>query len=51
MRVGIFFDGKNFHSGWRAAADGVMIDFVKLSKWLVERIGGSRPGDGAGAER
>lgn len=42
MRVGIFFDGKNFHSGWRATAEGMMIDFLKLSEWLVARVGGSR---------
>jgi len=42
MRVGIFFDGKNFYSGWRAAAEGSTIDFVKLSEWMVEKVGGSR---------
>lgn len=42
MRVGIFFDGKNFYSGWRATAEGTTIDFVRLSEWLVARVGGSR---------
>lgn len=42
MRVGIFFDGKNFYSGWRATAEGTTIDFVKLSEWLVAKVGGSR---------
>jgi len=41
MRVALFFDGKNFYSGWRDAAAGQRIDFVKLSSWLVERVGGS----------
>ena len=42
MRVGIFFDGKNFYSGWRATAEGTTIDFVKLSEWLVKKANGSR---------
>jgi len=42
MRVGIFFDGKNFYSGWRATAEGTTVDFVKLSEWLVKKVGGSR---------
>lgn len=41
MRVCIFFDGKNFHSGWRDEANGRRLTFPKLSKWLVERVGGS----------
>jgi len=41
MRVALFFDGKNFYSGWREAAKGRRIDFVKLSDWLVKRAGGS----------
>lgn len=41
MRVCIFFDGKNFHSGWRDEASGRRLTFPKLSKWLVERVGGS----------
>ena len=41
MRVCIFFDGKNFHSGWRDEAAGRRLTFPKLSKWLVERVGGS----------
>jgi uncharacterized LabA/DUF88 family protein len=41
MRVAIFFDGKNFYSGWRATAEGQVVDFGKLSKWLVASVGGS----------
>jgi|GEM_PF-333734 len=41
MRVCIFFDGKNFHSGWRDEAAGKRLTFPKLSKWLVDRVGGS----------
>ncbi|MCP4500453.1 MAG: NYN domain-containing protein [Deltaproteobacteria bacterium] len=40
MRIAIFIDGKNFYSGWRDAADNRRIDFTKLSKWLVEQVGG-----------
>jgi len=42
MRIAIFFDGKNFYSGWRATAEGSTVDFVKLSQWLVGKAGGSR---------
>jgi uncharacterized LabA/DUF88 family protein len=41
MRVCIFFDGKNFHSGWRDEAGGKRLAFPKLSRWLVERVNGS----------
>lgn len=41
MRVCIFFDGKNFHSGWRDEAGGRRLAFPKLSRWLVDRVGGS----------
>lgn len=41
MRVALFFDGKNFYSGWREAAKGRRIDFTRLSDWLVERAKGS----------
>jgi uncharacterized LabA/DUF88 family protein len=41
MRVCIFFDGKNFHSGWRDEAAGKRLAFPKLSRWLVERVGGA----------
>lgn len=40
MRVAIFFDGKNFHAGWRSKADGVRVDFPNLAKWVVETTGG-----------
>jgi uncharacterized LabA/DUF88 family protein len=42
VRIAIFFDGKNFYSGWRATAEGLVVDFVKLSQWLVRKAGGSR---------
>ena len=42
MRVAIFFDGKNFHAGYRArASGGLRIDFPRMAQWLVERAGGS----------
>lgn len=41
MRVALFFDGKNFYSGWRDTAQGKRIDFVKLADWLVKRVGGT----------
>ena len=40
MRVALFFDGKNFYSGWRETCQGKKIDFQKLGSWLVERVGG-----------
>jgi uncharacterized LabA/DUF88 family protein len=40
MRVAIFFDGKNFHSGLRDVASGARLDFPRLAGWLVERAGG-----------
>jgi len=42
MRVAIFFDGKNFHSGWKKITRCVPIDFVKLSQWLITQVDGSR---------
>lgn len=41
MRVALFFDGKNFYSGWREAAKGRRIDFARLADWLVQRAKGS----------
>ncbi|MES2504085.1 MAG: NYN domain-containing protein [Myxococcota bacterium] len=41
MRVALFFDGKNFYSGWREAARGRRIDFAKLSEWLVTKAKGT----------
>ncbi len=40
MRVAIFFDGKNFHSGLRATAGTARLDYPKLADWLVSRAGG-----------
>jgi len=41
MRVAIFFDGKNFHAGWRSKADGVRVDFPDLARWIIQACGGS----------
>lgn len=41
MKVAIFFDGKNFYSGWRDQAHKQTIDFAKLARWLVQRVGGT----------
>ena len=40
MRVALFFDGKNFYSGWRDTAQGRRIDFPRLAEWLVKRVHG-----------
>ncbi len=42
MRVALFFDGKNYWSGWRCRASGTSVDLAKLSKWVVAKAGGSR---------
>lgn len=42
MRTALFFDGKNFYSGWRDQTNRQQLDFVKLSHWLVAEAGGSR---------
>lgn len=41
MRVAIFFDGKNFYSGWREVAKGRRIDFIKLTDWLLKKSYGN----------
>lgn len=41
MKVALFFDGKNFYGGWRDRTGRQPIDFVKLSKWLVDRASGT----------
>lgn len=41
MRVVLFFDGKNFYSGWREAAKGRRIDFARLADWLVHKAKGT----------
>jgi uncharacterized LabA/DUF88 family protein len=41
MRVALFFDGKNFYSGWKDQAGARTIDFERLSAWIVSRVGGS----------
>lgn len=40
MRVALFFDGKNFYSGWRESAKGRRIDFARLAEWLVQKAQG-----------
>ena len=39
MRVAVFFDGKNFYAGWRAA-DRPRVNFPSLARWLVGRVSG-----------
>ena len=39
MKVAIFFDGKNFHAGWRSRGGGVRVDFDQLARWLVGQVG------------
>ncbi len=41
MRVALFFDGKNFYSGLKDQAPNHIIDFNKMSDWIVERVEGS----------
>ncbi len=41
MRVALFFDGKNFYSGLKEEAPSQIIDFHKMSHWIVEHVGGS----------
>jgi uncharacterized LabA/DUF88 family protein len=41
MRVALFFDGKNFYSGLKDRAPDNIIDFTKMSRWLVKQVGGS----------
>src|SRR5579862_9553630 len=41
MKVALFFDGKNFYSGWRERASRQPLDFTALSRWLVRRVGGT----------
>jgi len=40
MKVSLFFDGKNFYSGWRDTGDERRIDFVKLADWICKKVGG-----------
>ncbi len=41
MKVALFFDGKNFYSGWRERASRQPLDFTALSRWLTRRVGGT----------
>lgn len=40
--MALFFDGKNFYSGWKRAAPGVEIAFGDLAQWLVRTVGGDQ---------
>lgn len=42
VKVALFFDGKNFYSGWKRAAPGVEIAFGDLAQWLVRAVGGDQ---------
>ena len=42
MRVGIWFDGNNFYSGWRLTAADARVDFERLAGWLTDQVGGSQ---------
>ena len=42
MRVALFFDGKNFYSGWKQSASGAVLDFPRMAEWLVATVGGNR---------
>jgi len=44
MRVAIFFDGKNFYSGYRSTVGpaNLRLDFPALATWLVARVEGTR---------
>ena len=41
VRVALFFDGRNFYSGWKEMASSKRVDFTRLAKWLVQRTGGN----------
>jgi uncharacterized LabA/DUF88 family protein len=41
MRVALFFDGKNFHEASKHFRKDLMVDFSKLAKWVVGKLGGS----------
>jgi hypothetical protein len=40
MRVAIFFDGKNFYRGYQTLSTTKQVDFVRLSRWLLTKVGG-----------
>lgn len=41
MKVSVFFDGKNFYSGYRDSGATRRVDFPKLARWLVQKAGGT----------
>jgi uncharacterized LabA/DUF88 family protein len=41
MRIALFFDGKNFSSGWRDKTGSRPIDLHTLALWIVSQVGGS----------
>jgi len=40
MRTAIFFDGKNFYSGYQSRAAEFELDFEKMAVWLTQRAEG-----------
>lgn len=40
LRVALFLDGKGFYLGWKDNAPHCDIDFSRLAKWLMRRVGG-----------
>jgi uncharacterized LabA/DUF88 family protein len=42
QKVALFFDGRNFFNGYVEHAAGWLVDFHRLSTWLVERVAGDR---------
>jgi hypothetical protein len=42
VRVALYFDGRDFHAGWRDRADGRLVDFTRIAAWLAGRVGGAR---------
>jgi len=42
MRVAVFFDGKNFYSGWKDSTAGEhLLDFGLMAQWITREAGGS----------
>ena len=41
MKVCVFIDGKNWYSGWKDCASQYIIDFEKLTDWLVTKVNGT----------
>ena len=41
LKTSIFFDGKNFYSGWRDLGQNQRLDFPRLAQWLLQSVGGT----------